>query len=91
MCGGNPGSLTFLMSCMNPEAGLRGVLILDFLTKKGKNIRGDDLYILYSDLGNKDINRILDITRKVPINILEDACSRQDYKGIDMIKEYMNE
>lgn len=51
-------------------------------------IRGTNIWVLYSDLANKDMEIVFKLCSVVPIAILEDACSRQDYSGVELIKSY---
>jgi hypothetical protein len=55
-----------------------------------KSIRGTNLYVLWSDLCDKDLNKVEILCKNCPNDILEDACSRQDYSGINLIKEYIS-
>ena len=82
---GNPGAITFLLGLVG--AGEQGFQI--FATLRNSKIRGTDLYVLYSDLANKDLDTISKICANVPMDVLEDACSRQDYSGKELIKEYL--
>lgn len=52
-------------------------------------IRGDNAHVLFSDLACENIDRVYAILSLVPENVLKDACNRQDYSGIDLIKPYL--
>ena len=85
---GNPGALMFLMTLIEPENFMVAVPIVTQL-KKLKSIRGTNLYVLYSDLCNKDLNKVEKLCNDCPAKILEDACSRQDYSGKKLIAQYL--
>jgi len=85
---GNPGAMTFLMQLMeskNPVESLQISLKLE----ECKSIRGTNLYVLWSDLCNKDLNEVFNLCTKIPNQILEDACNRQDYSGRKIIEDYL--
>ena len=84
---GNPGAMAFLMSLLEKVNAVEAVIIAEVLNES--TIRGTDLYVLWSDLGDKDLKLVANICQKVPIDILTDACSRQDYSGRELIKEYL--
>jgi len=86
---GNPGALTFLMEFLKPGNEILGISIISKL-EQTKSIRGTNLYVLWSDLCDKDLNKVEMLCKNCPIDILEDACSRQDYSGINLIKEYIS-
>ncbi len=54
-------------------------------------IRGTNLWVLYSDLCEKDLNKVHELCQKCPNDILEDACSRQDYSGRKLVAQYLPE
>jgi hypothetical protein len=85
---GNPGALVFLMEFLKPENAVLGIVIISKLDQL-KSIRGTNLYVLWSDLCNKDLNKVEKLCKNCPDTILEDACSRQDYSGIELIEEYL--
>ena len=83
---GNPGAITCLVGLVsnNPIAGLD---ILPVIKEYG--IKGTDLYVLWSDLCNKDYSLMQKLCKECPKEILIDACSRQDYSGRELVKEYL--
>lgn len=83
---GNLGTFGYLMSLLNPENALKGVTIIGALERM--SIRGDDLHVLFSDLCNGDLDKVISLCKNCPKNILEDACSRQDYSGRELVKSY---
>lgn len=85
---GNPGAMMFLMELFNNSDSSNYIPI--FIKIERCNITGTNLYVLYSDLGNKNMDTVCKICESVPDDILIDACSRQDYSGRELIKPYMN-
>lgn len=87
---GNPGAMSFLMKTFaDPEADLVNALIVDNKLKKCPSIRGTNLYVLWSDLCNQDITKVVQVCENVPDEILEEACNRQDYSGRELIQEFI--
>lgn len=84
---GNPGAMTFLMELLKPENLILSIGILIKL-EETKTIRGTNLYVLWSDLCKKDLMQVAELCKNCPNDILEDACSRQDYSGRQLIMEY---
>jgi len=95
MCDGNPGAMNALLKIVeesekiDPDTpsfmGLHYVLLLDTW-----RIYGTDIYILYSDNCGRDMEKMIGLLRGcqlgfLPESILQQACSRQDYSGKDMI------
>lgn len=85
---GNPGALTFLMSLLEIENLVAGMQITMKLEQL-ESIRGTNLYVLWSDLCGKDIELVKKLVTNCPAAILEDACSRQDYSGRELVKDYL--
>lgn len=87
---GNPGAMVFLMGMISGDVqnSIAGITILPKIKSCG--IKGTDLYVLWSDLCNKDYQLTAKLCRDCPDNILIDACSRQDYSGRELVKEYLN-
>ena len=86
---GNPGALTFLMEFLKPENAVKGIVILIKINEI-PSLKGTNLYVLWSDLCQKDLDKVETLCNKCPNDILEDACSRQDYSGAELVKEYLN-
>ena len=90
----NPGAMTAMMDMIekgeqiDPQSfmgGLGALLSLDTL-----NIYGTDIYVLWSDICNKNTAHTLAVLRAVQLGIfsgptLQDACSRQDFSGREMV------
>lgn len=83
---GNPGAMTFLIGLMK-EPLILSYEVIDKITRC--KIKGTNLWVLFSDLGNKDYTNVQMICSKVPDKVLIDACNRQDYSGITLIKPYL--
>jgi len=87
---GNPGATSFLMSLFHPETPLVLTEAIVPVLEKATSIRGTNLYVLWSDLCERDLTKVRDLCIKCPIEVLEDACNRQDYSGIKLVKQYLN-
>ena len=85
---GNPGALMFLIKLAQAENPGRDLFIAMRLEKL-ESIRGTNLYVLWSDLCGNDMDQVYSLLEKCPPNILEDACSRQDYSGRELVSPYM--
>lgn len=85
---GNPGAMQFLMELLSP-AGIRYSIPIAIKIEEIPTLRGTNLYVLWSDLCNRDISKVSELCSKCPNDILEDACSRQDYSGRELVKSYM--
>lgn len=81
---GNFGALSFLIELTDDP---RSQNILDTL-EKAATIRGSNLWVLYSDLADKDMAVVEKLCLNTPIEILEDACSREDYSGLKLVESY---
>ena len=88
MAQGNPGALNFLMELTQLDDNKIAIPILLKLAQI-PTLVGTNLYVLYSDLSNKDMSLVAQICHLVPNDVLEDACSRQDYSGRALIREYL--
>lgn len=86
---GNPGAMQFLATMVHPSNAMISSPILQKIQSIG-SLRGTNLYVLWSDIGNRDLKKVAEICRLVPDNVLADACSRQDYSGRDVVAPYLN-
>ena len=87
---GNPGAMSFLIEVfLNQETPLATTIAVNNKIKNCKTLRGTNLYVWYSDICDKDLDFVKQTAQKVPDEILEDACSRQDYSGKAIIQEYL--
>jgi len=94
MSDGNPGALTAMMVLMkegekiDPDDFMGG--FGKILTLDSHGIYGTDIYILFSDICDRNPARTIAVLRAVQLgffseSILVDACGRQDYSGRDMV------
>lgn len=87
---GNPGAITFLIQVfVNPNSNLTLAIKLENKLKTITTLRGTNIYVLYSDLANKNMEKLELILDKVPNDTLEEACSKQDYSGRELIKPFI--
>jgi hypothetical protein len=86
---GNTGAMVFLMQLIDPENFKHALPILHKL-EQCTSIRGTNLYVLYSDLCNKNLAVVEKLCKDCPSETLEDACSRQDYSGLALIAPYLH-
>lgn len=90
--GGNPGAINCLLGLIhNPDILIAstGLIIMPKLEKC--HIVGTDLYVLWSDICNKDYSLMAHLCQRVPDDELKDACSKQDYSGRILLKKYVDE
>ena len=91
---GNPGAATAMTGLMSqgekidPDGFMGGVGNLLSLDSHG--IYGTDIYVLWSDICNKNNAHMIAILRAVQLgyfkeSVLQDACSRQDYSGRELV------
>ena len=85
---GNPGALQFLVEVISEKHHILAIPIM-MRIEECKTIRGANLYVLYADLANKNMGNVFEICNKVPSKVLEDACSRQDRSGRELIAKYL--
>lgn len=85
---GNPGAMSFLLLLMNPENAKSYDVVAPRL-EEATSIRGTNLYVLWSDLCGRDLDKVVKLCKTCPINILEDACNRQDYSGCELVRPYL--
>lgn len=82
---GNIGALSFLMELQSPSTP---AITLEKIQLSG--ITGTDLYVLWADLCGRDMGNVIKLVDNCPLETLKDACSRQDYSGMGLISEYLN-
>ncbi|AZB07466.1 hypothetical protein EG344_00725 [Chryseobacterium sp. G0162] len=93
MSEGNPGAMGAIMEILtkggtidpNAMGGLGSVLFLDTL-----GIYGTDIYILFSDICDRSLSKMLAVLRATQFGffdgkLLKTACSFQDYSGREMV------
>lgn len=85
---GNPGAMMFLTQLFDHPDAIQ-LRVMASKLERCKSIRGTSLYVLYAYLCNKDIDKVHSLCLNCPDNVLEDACSRQDYSGRELILDYL--
>ncbi len=83
---GNPGAMQFLMRCAEENVPYR---ILARLQLAG--IVGTDMYVLWSDICEKEMEKVIHLVDNCPLQLLAEACSRQDYSGKELVAQYFGE
>lgn len=86
---GNPGALNFLMELLAPQ-NLEHALPIAMKLTESEKIRGTNLYVLYSDLCGENMANVAILCKNCPTDVLEDACSRQDYSGRKLVEQYLS-
>jgi hypothetical protein len=84
---GNSGALTFLL-----ELYKYNVFVFIEILQRIESIPslvGTNLYVLWSDLCEQNMEQVIKLCANCPNDILADACSRQDYSGRELVKEYL--
>jgi hypothetical protein len=81
---GNPGAANFLINLTHSSVPVNTVRAIE-----NSGIVGADLYVLYSDLCGRDMDKIVKLVDNCPLDVLKDACGRQDYSGRELIAEYI--
>jgi hypothetical protein len=86
---GNPGAASFLMRLEAEvlDNDRKAIVIANKI--ESCNIEGTDLWVLFSDLGSKNMTKVFSICERVPNDTLKDACARQDYSGRKIIEKYI--
>ena len=91
---GNQDAATVLVTLINETEkidpddfmrGLRPILNLD-----AYGIYGTDIWVLYSDICNKDLARVVAVLRACQLGmfsskVLAKACNKKDYSGVAMV------
>ena len=94
MADSNPGAAVAIMNIMqqtsaiDPDNALGGIGYVMDLDEMG--IYGTDIYVLYSDICNKELPKFLAVLRAKQLGLLDTyvlqrACARQDLMGKTMI------
>lgn len=84
----NPGALSFLVRLDTDNADHQTIINT---LMAAPTIKGPNLYTLWSDLANKNLDTLCNLCRNVPIDILIDACSREDYSGQALIAPFVTQ
>lgn len=94
MVEGNMGAMSACMSLLkeaervDPQNMMGGISYILSLDNNG--IYGTDIYVLWSDICDKDTTKMIAVLRAVQLGlfsgkVLADACHRQDYSGRTMV------
>ena len=67
-----------------------GEIILRKLYKCA-SIRGNNLSVFWIDVCNREMSMALKLCIDCPCNILEEACSKYDGSGKELVKKYLEE
>lgn len=86
---GNPGALMCVLGLVKEANPIDGIKIL--MKIEELKITGTDLYVLFSDLCNKDYGLMAYLCSNVPNDVLKDASSRQDYSGRELVEKFVTE
>jgi hypothetical protein len=86
--GDNPGAMSFIIELLDPTNGAAGIIVFSKIDKI-HSLRGTNLYVMWSDLCNREMDKVVKLCRKCPDEILADACNRQDYSGRELVAEYL--
>ena len=87
---GNIGAAVFLQNLARPENKLAYDIIIPIL-EDIPSVRGTNLYVLWSDICDKDISKVVQICHVCSQEMLEDACSSQDRSGKKIIQNHLKE
>lgn len=81
---GNPGAMTCLIGLLEHKKGS------DIIKKvKEYEIKGTDLYILWSDISSKNYDLMAYLCEIVQKELLVEASSKQDRSGRELLEEYV--
>lgn len=86
MAEGNPGAITCLAETMSY---VNGEVIKDILLKY--NIKGTDIYVLWSDICSKNLNLMYYILNNASKEDVIEAAHRQDYSGKELLSKWIKE
>jgi len=89
LSGGNPGAINCLVGMLSPSILIpaKATEILHYLNEY--NIKGTDVYVLFSDICERNYDLMHYLCTQVPQKLLVDACSRQDYSGKGLVAGYV--
>lgn len=85
---GNPGALQFLFGLYEWKERTKAAKVLSFLVTQ--KVKGTRLYILFSDLCDRDYDKVYQLATKCPKDVLLEACRREDRSGKEWVKEYFD-
>ena len=80
LASGNPGAFQCLLALQDASIDLdKKDNTVKFL--KDMDIKGTDIYVLWSDICGRSVFTMVELIEKVPALVVKDASSRQDYSG----------
>lgn len=92
---GNPGAVTCLISLFDNNQDLdtgasmfEREFILAYLSEN--NIKGTNLYVLWSNISDKNLSLMYHIVKTAPAKDVVNASSQQDYSGRVTLKKYID-
>lgn len=85
---GNPGAITALVEIAITLEDVEIAMVMSKI-EECSTLRGTNLYVMWSDLCDRDVHKVKTLCENCPSEILEDASRRQDYSGVSLIKDYI--
>jgi len=82
---GNPGAITYLVSLFYKPFYVTSLKRIHDL-----GIRGTDIYVLWSDICDKDYELMNYLLIQVPEDIIVTASSKQDYSGKKLVQNWID-
>lgn len=86
MSKGNMGALNFLLALSHAKE----VPIRTVAKVQSSGIEGGQLYVLWNDLCDCDLKKVVQLMDNCPLDELKDACSRVDRSGKALIAAYIS-
>lgn len=84
MSQGNPGAATVLMQAAKTQYSEDVIARLD-----SASIHGSAIWILYKDICDEDIDKLVNLIDKCPTPLLVEACSVEDGSGKTLVEQYL--
>ena len=85
-----PAAMNCLLTLVStPDTRLLAASAIIIDTIERLDITGTNLYVLYSDLCNKEVLLMEYLCQSVPAIILQEACNKQDYSSREMVAPYV--
>lgn len=86
---GNPGAMRCLVDLISrpPEELMGSIKIIQTLDEL--EITGSDIYVFWNDLAGQDFQVMENLANFAPPELLKQACSRQDYSGRELVKDWL--
>jgi len=85
LSGDNPGAMSYLISLLDKPFYVNSLKRIFNI-----GIRGTDIYVLWSDICDKDYELMDYLLTHVPSDIILDASSRQDYSGKPLVQKWID-